>query len=164
MCVHPTTCVCARTTESLCVDRPQHTHTHTSVGVRPHGRAGGDGHDGLYHPGEKAAKHDVSIPKTPLPSLPFSRTHVTPQLTIHRPNHQANPGVVSVLEEHRHGLETGDVVMITEVEGMEQVQFPCVRVGMCVQGGGYVCIHRPHHHTLPPPHTQPNLIQIKSIR
>ena len=29
--------------------------------------------------------------------------------------------MVSVLEEHRHGLETGDVVMITEVEGMTEV-------------------------------------------
>ena len=34
---------------------------------------------------------------------------------------QEDPGVVSVLEEHRHGLETGDVVLITEVEGMTEV-------------------------------------------
>ncbi|KAM3568813.1 hypothetical protein VYU27_009068, partial [Nannochloropsis oceanica] len=34
---------------------------------------------------------------------------------------QEDPAVVSVLEEHRHGLETGDVVMITEVEGMTEV-------------------------------------------
>ena len=34
---------------------------------------------------------------------------------------QDEPGVVTVLEDHRHGLETGDVVVITEVEGMTEV-------------------------------------------
>lgn len=32
-----------------------------------------------------------------------------------------NPGVVSVLEDTRHGLDTGDVVTISDVEGMTQV-------------------------------------------
>ena len=41
--------------------------------------------------------------------------------------------MVSVLEEHRHGLETGDVVLITEVEGMTQV---CVCMYVCA----YVCV------------------------
>lgn len=37
-----------------------------------------------------------------------------------------NPGVVTVLDDHRHGLESGDVVVISEVEGMEEVScLPC---------------------------------------
>ena len=32
---------------------------------------------------------------------------------------QANPGVVTTLENVMHGLESGDVVMFKEVQGME---------------------------------------------
>jgi ubiquitin-activating enzyme E1 len=38
---------------------------------------------------------------------------------------QGSPGVVSVVEEGRHGLETGNVITITEVEGMSEVGEPC---------------------------------------
>ena len=32
---------------------------------------------------------------------------------------QENPGMVTTLDEARHGLETGDYVTFTEVQGME---------------------------------------------
>lgn len=49
-----------------------------------------------------------------------------------------NPGVVTVLDDHRHGLESGDVVVINEVEGMEEVSCLFSYKYICIMSGVYV--------------------------
>ena len=38
-----------------------------------------------------------------------------------------SPALVSVLEETRHNLETGDKVILSEIEGMEELNGKCAQ-------------------------------------